>query len=98
MTAATAGIVCGSYHRCGLGVLSGRCSTCWTMITLRPELGDADSILFIHESYPTPFCTISWAPLTSAATCGLASNVCGSVFGLSRIDVTRTYLPPIWLS
>ena len=25
----------------------------------------------------------------------LASNVCGSVFGLSRMDDTVTYLPPI---
>ena len=35
MTLATAGIVVGSYHRCGFGVLSGRPSTCWTTITLR---------------------------------------------------------------
>jgi hypothetical protein len=32
---------------------------------------------------------------TSWATLVLASNVCGSVFGLSRIDDTDTYLPPI---
>ena len=30
------------------------------------------------------------------ATLGLASNVCGSVFGLLSIAVTVTYLPPIW--
>ena len=36
------------------------------------------------------------AALTSRATAGLASNVCGSVFGLLRIDDTFTYLPPIW--
>ena len=47
---ATAGIVAGSYHRCGFGVLSGRPSTCWTVITLRPGFGDADSILFIQLS------------------------------------------------
>src|ERR1700691_4305473 len=31
------------------------------------------------------------------ATLGLASEVCGSVFGLLSTAVTRTYLPPIWL-
>ena len=59
MTLATAGMVFGSYHRCGLGVLSGRPSTCWATITLRLGSGEADSSLLIHESYPTPFCTIS---------------------------------------
>ena len=32
--------------------------------------------------------------MTSLATAGLASNVCGSVFGLLMIDDTFTYLPP----
>ena len=50
MTLATAGIVFGSYHRCGLGVLSGSPSTFWAMITLRPASGDADSILFMNVS------------------------------------------------
>ncbi len=50
MALATAGIVFGSYHRCGFGVLSGRPSRCWTTITLRLEFGDADSILFIQLS------------------------------------------------
>ena len=50
MAFATAGIVFGSYHRCGLGVLSGRPSTFWTMITLRLGSGDADSILFMNVS------------------------------------------------
>ena len=95
MTLATAGIVLGSYHRCGFGVLSGRPSTSWATITLRLLFGDAASILLIQESYPTPFCTISDAPLTSWATAGLASNVCGSVFGLLRIEDTCTYRPPI---
>src|SRR5580692_9262460 len=31
------------------------------------------------------------------ATLGLASKVCGSVFGLLSTAVTWTYLPPIWL-
>ncbi len=96
MTLATAGIVLGLYHRCGFGVSVGRPSTSWATITLRLLFGDACSILLIQESYPTPFCTISSAPLTSRATAGLASNVCGSVFGLLRIDDTCTYLPPIW--
>ena len=77
-------------------MLAGRRSTFCATITLRWGFGDACSILLIQESYPTPFCTISDAPLTSWATAGLASNVCGSVLGLSRIDDTRTYRPPIW--
>ena len=44
-----------------------------------------------------PFCTTRLALLTSWATLALASNVCGSVFGLLSIAVTCTYLPPIWL-
>src|SRR5579872_6018316 len=43
-----------------------------------------------------PFCTTSWAVLTSWATLGLASNVCGSVLGLLSIAVTLTYRPPTW--
>src|SRR5580700_2638492 len=39
---------------------------------------------------------MSWAPLTCWATWGLLSKVCGSVFGLSRMEVTLTWLPPIW--
>ena len=35
MTLATAGIVFGLYHRCGLGVLSGSPRTCWATMTLR---------------------------------------------------------------
>src|SRR5215469_16007981 len=41
---------------------------------------------------------MSWAWLISWATLVLASNVCGSVLGLSRIEDTWTYRPPIWLS
>src|SRR5580704_921388 len=96
MAFATLGMVVGAYHRCGLGVLSGRPSRCCTTITLRAPLGEADSILFMNVSYPTPFWTISSAALTSCATLGLASKVCGSVLGLSRTDETCTYLPPIW--
>src|ERR1700749_2376182 len=44
-----------------------------------------------------PFCTTRLAWLTTVATLALASNVCGSVFGLLSIAVTCTYLPPIWL-
>ena len=50
MALATAGIVFGSYHRCGFGVLSGRPSRCCTTITLRFGFGDADSILFMKLS------------------------------------------------
>ena len=50
ITFATAGIVFGSYHRCGFGVLSGSPSTFWTTITLRFAFGDADSILFMNVS------------------------------------------------
>ena len=50
MALATAGIVVGEYQRCGFGVLSGRPSRCWTSITLRTELGEAASILFMKES------------------------------------------------
>src|ERR1700761_4861912 len=41
-----------------------------------------------------PFCTTSWALLTSRATLALASNVCGSVFGLLMIAEACTYWPP----
>src|SRR5579875_4234244 len=42
---------------------------------------------------------MSWALLISRATAGLASNVCGSVFGLLMIAVTWTYLPPTcWMT
>ena len=37
------------------------------------------------------------ALLTAWATLGLASKVCGSVFGLLLTAVTSTYRPPIWL-
>src|ERR1700733_3026374 len=47
---ATAGMVVGLYHRCGLGVLSGRPSRCCTSTTLRPEFGAAASILFMYVS------------------------------------------------
>src|ERR1700722_3103676 len=40
---ATAGIVFGSYHRCGLAVLSGSLSRCCTLIILRAEFGDAEA-------------------------------------------------------
>ena len=39
MTLATAGIVFGSYQRWGLGVPSGRPSTCWATMTLRCGVG-----------------------------------------------------------
>src|SRR5580693_7254105 len=39
------------------------------------------------------------ALLISLATAGLASKVCGSVFGLLRMAVAWTYLPPIcWIT
>ncbi len=50
MTLATAGMVAGSYHRWGFGVLSGIPRTSWAMITLRCAFGDADSILSIQLS------------------------------------------------
>jgi hypothetical protein len=34
--------------------------------------------------------------VTSRATAGLASNVCGSVFGLLMTDEACTYFPPTW--
>ena len=40
---------------------------------------------------------MSWAALTSRATAGLASNVCGSVLGLDMMALTWTYWPPTWL-
>ena len=47
---ATAGIVDGLYHRCGLGVLSGSPSRCCTSMTLRLPFGAAASILFMYVS------------------------------------------------
>src|SRR6201996_9238884 len=41
-----------------------------------------------------PFCTTSWALLISRATLALASNVCGSVFGLLMMAEACTYWPP----
>jgi len=42
---------------------------------------------------------MSLAWLISCATAGLASNVCGSVFGLLMIASACTYLPPIcWIT
>src|ERR1017187_3341994 len=95
MAVATFGIVVGSYQRWGFGVLPGSPSRPCTTITRRLELGEADSIRFMKPSYPRPFCTMSWAALTSSATLGLDSNVCGSVLGLLRIASTWTYRPPI---
>ena len=93
---ATAGIVVGLYQRCGFGVDAGRCSSVCTSITLRWASGAACSILSMKSSYPRPFWTTSCAPATSAATFGLDSNECGSVFGLLMTAVTVTYEPPIW--
>src|ERR1700742_517624 len=39
---------------------------------------------------------MSFAAVISLATAGLASNVCGSVFGLFMIDEACTYFPPTW--
>ena len=50
MVRATAGIVPGLYHRCGFGVLSGRPSSCCTLITLRPGAGAAFSIVVAQAS------------------------------------------------
>src|SRR6202034_921229 len=83
---ATASIVLGLYQRCGFGVESGRSRTFCATITLRDRFGEADSILFMNVSYPTPFCTMSCAALTSSATLGLDSNGWGSVLGVFRID------------
>ena len=47
---ATAGIVAGAYQRCGLGVESGSRSSLCTSITLRDELGEAASMLFMKAS------------------------------------------------
>jgi hypothetical protein len=47
---ATAGIVVVLYQRCGFGVELGRPSSFCTSITLRAELGDADSMLFMKVS------------------------------------------------
>src|ERR1700756_1494263 len=41
---------------------------------------------------------MNWAEVTSRATLGLDSKVCGSVPGLFRIEDTCTYRPPIWAS
>src|ERR1022692_3274669 len=85
---ATAGIVEGLYHRCGLGVLSGRPRRSCTSITLRLAFGVAASILFMYVSYPRPFWTTSPALLTTWATLALASKLCGSVLGLLALAVT----------
>nr|WP_307316618.1 hypothetical protein [Microbacterium sp. SORGH_AS_0421] len=92
---ATAGIVFGSYQRCGLSVLSGRPSTSCATITERLLSGEAFSRSDMKSSYPRPFCTMSCAPAISFATLALASNVCGSVLGSLRIADTSTRSPPI---
>jgi hypothetical protein len=50
MALATAGMVDGEYHRCGLGVLSGSRRRFWTSMTVRAELGAAASILLMKLS------------------------------------------------
>ncbi len=50
MTLATAGIVFGLYHRCGLGVLLGSPRTFWATMTLRLGFGEADSMSFMKPS------------------------------------------------
>ncbi len=50
MARATAGMVAGEYHRCGFGVESGSRSRCWTSMTLRSELGELASMVFMYES------------------------------------------------
>ena len=50
MAPATAGMVPGSYQRCGFGVLSGSPSIFWTSMTFRLELGEAASIEFMKVS------------------------------------------------
>ena len=90
-------MVFGSYQRCGLGVEPGSPSSFCTSITLRELLGAADSIL-VHEV------VVAQAVLNDQLRAadrlgrrwGLASNVCGSLFGLLMIALTVTYLPPIW--
>jgi hypothetical protein len=47
---ATAGIVSGSYQRCGFGVLSGSPSVFWTSMTFRPGFGDAASMVLMKVS------------------------------------------------
>ena len=47
---ATAGMVDGLYHRCGLGVLSGSPSSFCTSISLRAESGTAFSIESMNVS------------------------------------------------
>src|SRR6185312_436632 len=43
---------------------------------------------------PRPFCTTSRAALTRRPVDALASNVCGSVFGLLMMALACTYFPP----
>src|SRR5579884_622101 len=87
---ATAGMVFGSYHKCGFGVELGNASRCCTTMTVRRLFGEADSILLMKLSYPAPFCTTRAAPPISRATVGLDSKVWGSVLGLSSIDFAET--------
>src|ERR1700733_7129807 len=98
MALAAAGMVVGEYPRWGWAVSVGRPNRFCTTMTLREGFGDADSILLMKSSYPTPFCTISSAAPPSLEPAGLASKVCGSVLGLLRMDETWTYRPPIWES
>ena len=50
ITLATAGIVLGSYQRCGFGVLLGNPRTCWATMTLRWGSGEAASTSFMNVS------------------------------------------------
>ena len=50
MTTLTIGMVVGLYHRCGLGVLSGRPRSCWTLMTFRVPPGSAFSIVVAQSS------------------------------------------------
>src|SRR5579884_1112758 len=94
MRPATFGHPAGSYQTCGLApVFLPRNDP--TEKTILPGRGDAPSSLSTQVSYPSPFLMTSWARDTVSAVPALASNSCGSVFGLVSRLVTVTYLPPI---
>ena len=88
---ATAGIVVGLYQRCGFGVSSGSPSSVCTSITRR-EASRRGRLDLVHVRVVADAVLDDQLAraLTLLATLGLASKVCGSVFGLLMIAVTVT--------
>ena len=84
-----------SYQKCGFtsGPVARR--TSWTETTMRPGCLVAPSNWERKSSYPAPFPMTNPASATATALATSDSYRWGSAVGLVRIEVTRTWRPPI---